>query len=682
MIPFCPRCGSLLPPRSNSCSSCGWKEGDSEDYPDVPVVKQEQKILREENPELPFFPYEPRDMQTDIVKDLTDALDQGRHIVIESGTGTGKTIVSLSSALAHAVPRKKKVLYITRTITQSDQVMKELRAISKLRPVSGITITGRRRSCPFLKTLPDYENIPPSVLSNICEMEKKKANDGKGGCKYYAGAKYRMDDIENFCKKNIPVSADLDSYCERVGACPYEAKKMIIRDIDVIVAPYVHVLSESIRDNFLGNMESDGSNMVMIVDEAHNIVDAARQQESFTITDRLIDTAKDEVTTMRQDPRVFDTITLGEFIGEIKRMMKSTADEKLSIDTKEALVASDDLTMRVHDRFDLNMEQLSIVIENMIQYGEERTERLMENGENRISEVYTLGDLLRKWFLAKDDKYIKSVAADENGESLHAACIDPFDVIQFIRSIKGVIHMSGTLRPVDQYVKVMGLPKDTVTNVYPSPFPPENKSVIYVDSVTTRYQEMKSDLSMKTRIRRYIIKLCNSVEKNTLVFFPSYHLMNEMKPFLEHYIEKDTYWEEQKNPRRTAEALLKFRKGRNGVFFTVMGGSIAEGIDFPGEELCFSIIVGIPYPPPTLEMKGMSDMFDKRFGQGAGWRFTSEIPTIRKMQQAIGRMIRTETDRGMAVILDSRMSKYAKTFDAVLSKEPEADAVRFFDNNN
>ena len=172
--------------------------------------------------------------------------------------------------------------------------------------------------------------------------------------------------------------------------------------------------------------------------------------------------------------------------------------------------------MRVHDRFDLNMEQLSIVIENMIQYGEERTERLMENGENRISEVYTLGDLLRKWFLAKDDKYIKSVAADENGESLHAACIDPFDVIQFIRSIKGVIHMSGTLRPVDQYVKVMGLPKDTVTNVYPSPFPPENKSVIYVDSVTTRYQEMKSDLSMKTRIRRYIIKLCNSVEKNTL----------------------------------------------------------------------------------------------------------------------------------------------------------------------
>jgi DNA excision repair protein ERCC-2 len=157
--------------------------------------------------------------------------------------------------------------------------------------------------------------------------------------------------------------------------------------------------------------------------------------------------------------------------------------------------------------------------------------------------------------------------------------------------------------------------------------------------------------------------------------------MYEMRPFLEHYIEKNTYWEEQKNPRRTAEALMDFRRGRNGVFFTVMGGSIAEGIDFPGEELCFSIIVGIPYPPPTLETKGMSDLFDKKYGPGTGWRYVSEIPTLRKMHQAIGRMIRTETDRGMAVILDSRMSKYAKGFNAVRTDDPERDAVEFFKNH-
>ena len=682
MTYFCPRCGSLFLPNMDSCLSCGWKQGDSEDAVPVTKVFKEPDVIDNENPDLPFFPYEPRDMQVEIITDLKDALDNGRHIVIESGTGTGKTIVSLSSALAHAIPRGKKVLYITRTITQSDQVMKELKAISRLRPVTGITITGRGRSCPYLRTLPNYENIPPSVLSNLCDEGKKKANDGAGGCRFFSAMKFRLNDIEAYCKKNIPVSSDFDIYCERLGACPYEARKMLIRDMDVVVAPYVHVLSDDIRDNFLGNMESDGSNLVMIVDEAHNIVDAARQQESFTIPIKLIDAAKDEVSTMKTDPRVFDTITLGEFIGELKMIIRSIANERLSMDNKESLIPADELTLRINKKFGLNMEQLSIVIENMIQFGDDRTELLVERGENRISELTTLGDGLKKWFLAKDDKYIRSVKADENGESIHAACIDPYDVIQFIRSMKGAIHMSGTLRPVDQYVKVMSLPNDTVTRIYPSPFPPENRSVVYVDSVTTRYQEMKADLSMKTRIRRLIIKLCNSVNKNTLVFFPSYHLMYDMRPFLEHYIEKDTYWEEQKSSRMTADALLKFRKGRNGVFFTVMGGSIAEGIDFPGEELCFSIIVGIPYPPPTLETKGMSDMFDEKFGKGTGWRYTSEIPTIRKMLQAIGRMIRTETDRGMAVILDSRMAKYAKQFDAVLSNDPVADAIKFFETEH
>ena len=665
------------------CYSCGLKRGEPAVYDDLPEENEIPETtgptpIKEENPDLPFFPYIPRDLQTDIIDDIKGSLGEGRHIVIESGTGTGKTIVSLSSALAHAIPNGKKVLYITRTVTQSDQVMKELKAISSIRPVTGITITGRGRSCPFLRTLPGYESIPPSVLSSICEMEKKKANDGKGGCRFFSAMKFRINDIENYCKSNKPVSSDFDRFCENNGACPYEARKMLIKNVDVIVAPYIHVLSDAIRDNFLGNLESDGSNLVMIVDEAHNIVDAARQQESFTISMRLIESAIDEVSSMKADPGVFSEITLGTFIKELKKMVKSIADEKLSLDRNESLISSDELTLRVNKRFGLNMEQLSIVIENMIQYGDDRTEMLMENGENRISELTTLGDLLRKWFLTKDDKFIRTVRADDNGESLHAACIDPFDVIQFIRSVKGVVHMSGTLRPLDQYVKIMALPEGTVTKTYPSPFPPENRSVIYVDTVTTRYQDMTSDVTMKTRIRRYISKLCNSVNKNTLVFFPSYHLMNEMKEFLEHYIEKDTYWEEQKNPRRTAEALTRFRKGRNGVFFTVMGGSIAEGIDFPGEELCFSIIVGIPYPPPTLEMKGMSDMFDKRFGPGTGWKYTSEIPTIRKMQQAIGRMIRTETDRGMAVILDSRMTKYAKEFGARLSKDPVKDAVEFF----
>ena len=669
-------------PGKDTCMRCRRKVDDEpvelEEFMDV-MPQIEPKVIDEEDPDLPCFPYVPRPIQVQIVKDITNALDEGKHIVLESGTGTGKTIVSLASAVDHACRTHKKIVYLTRTISQSDQVMRELRAISKLRKVSGLTVTGRGRSCPFLRTMSNYENIPPSVLSALCEDNKKKARSNNGGCPFYKDLLVKLDEVERYCHSSFPTSSELDRFCEERNICPYEAKKLLLKSVGVIVAPYVHFLSDDIRNGFLGNIESDGSNLVVIVDEAHNIIDAAREQESYTIDMKLIEAAIDECSTMRGDPPLFEDVTLRPFVKEIKVILRSLANEKLTMNTKEALIPHDEIENRLEKKFELQRNELEIAIDRMISLGEDRTEALMEKGENRVSDIYTLGSDLKDWIMSPKDKYIKSVRADDEGESLHAACIDPYDVTMFIRRCKGVVHMSGTLQPIDQYVKVMGLPSDTVTKVYPSPFPPENKSVIYLGNVTTRYEDMQRDPSIFSRMEKNIAKLCNNVEKNTLVFFPSYSMMRKMRPFLERDVKKDAYWEESGQQRMTMKALNDFRRGRNGVFFTVMGGSIAEGIDFPGEELCFAIIVGIPYPPPTLEMRAMSDLFDQKYGRGVGWRYTSEVPALRKMQQAIGRLIRTETDRGMAVIFDNRCSKYASKLGARLSTDPLGDVTKFFE---
>ena len=121
--------------------------------------------------------------------------------------------------------------------------------------------------------------------------------------------------------------------------------------------------------------------------------------------------------------------------------------------------------------------------------------------------------------------------------------------------------------------------------------------------------------------------------------------------------------------------------GRDGVFFTVISGSLSEGIDFPGDELSLVIIVGIPYPPPNLENMAMKDMFDKKYGPGMGFRYVSEAPAARKIKQAIGRLIRTETDRGIAVIMDNRASRFAKDLDAELTDDPIGDVKKFFDKS-
>ena len=683
---FCMRCKSLMPPGSKRCISCGadinpeWISNQSS-LDGIGPKKKTVEYVAEENKEAPYLPYAPRGCQMDIISDIRNALNEGRHIIIESGTGTGKTIVSLAAGLEHAKMTGKKIVYLTRTISQSDQVMRELKAISRLKNVSGLTVTGRNKSCPLFRGTKDFENISPKVLSMMCDEKRSRSiKNQAGGCRYFDRIKTEVDNVQNFILKQFPTSDELDKYCERIGVCPYEMKKQLMKSVDVVAVPYVHILSSDIRENLLNNLglEGDPKGILLIVDEAHNLVDAARDEESFRIDRDLIDNAIDECSTMVGNPTVWMEVELKEFLTYFKSCMRSVAVEKLGLNEKEVVLDGDYIEDRIMKKYSMKPQDLEFAIDRIIDFGEARTELLMERGENRVSDIQTLGVAMNDWCSSASNRFVRSLKIDEDAEYLSAKCIDPYEISLFLNEIPGAIHMSGTLQPLDQYARVLGLKGNPRFRVYPSPFPPENKSVLYVNDVTTLYREMKQDPSMQRRIEQYIAMLCNSVDKNTLVFFTSYNNMRSMRPYLESNIMKNLYWEESRNQRRTMENLAAFRNGRNGVFFSVMGGSVAEGMDFPGDELCFAIIVGIPYPPPSSEQKAMSAMFDQRYGPGKGWLYTSEVPALRKIKQAIGRLIRTETDRGMAVILDHRASKYVKQLEAKLSDDPAGEAARFF----
>ena len=683
---FCPRCKSLLPPGSSRCRSCGAPADDASvsrqtclfDGMERKDERPAPKTTRVDG--APFMPYEPRGCQMMIIEDIRNALADGRHVVMESGTGTGKTIVALASSLEHAKSCGKKVVYLTRTISQSDQVMRELRAIGTIKDVSGIAVTGRNKSCPLYRGTPGFENLSPNVLSMMCDERKQRSQKGQsGGCRYYDRVKAELDSIEAYCKREYPTSETLDKYCESLRACPYEAKKALMRKMDVVAVPYVHLLSKDIRNNLLANLNTagDATGIVPVIDEAHNFIDAARDEESFVIDARMVDSAIDECSTIGRNS-VLPGVSAADFLKYFKNCMRAVATEKMGLNVREYVFDGDYIEERMMSKFDIGRGDLSLAIDEVIDIGEERSQRLIEAGETRVSAIETLGLAMRNWCTASSKRFVRTMKIDQDGEYLSASCIDPSEISFFLRGIPGAIHMSGTLQPLNQYARVLGLPDTTRCRTYPSPFPPENRKVIYVEDVTTRQSDMKSDPGMQNRIERYIVRLCESVDKNTLVFFTSYNNMRAMRPYIETHLDKEMYWEEARNLRKTMGSLELFRTGRNGVFFSVMGGSVAEGIDFPGDELCFAIIVGIPYPPPSPEMQAMSAMYDERYGAGKGWVYCSEVPALRKIKQAVGRLIRTETDRGMAVILDSRTSRYAKQLDAVPSKDPTGDVTRFF----
>ncbi len=684
---FCPRCHNLVSPADVRCRSCGAtldklvESNQSTLVGGMESRPPKAPVEIEEVPEAPYMPYKPRGCQMDIIQDMVTALDAGKHFVMESGTGTGKTIISLAAGLDHATRTGKTIVYLTRTISQSDQVMRELRSISKIKPVTGVAITGRAKSCPLFRSIADFENIPSNILSRMCDDAKQKSHQGKaGGCRYFDRVQNALPQIQHYVQTEFPTSDELDAFCVRLQACPYEAKKALMKESKVVAAPYVHILDSDIRDSLMTNLDHPGDpeSLLIVVDEAHNFVDAARDSETYRIDRVMVDNAIDECSTFKTQPIAWGEIRVSEILTFLRACIRSVATELIPMGKDTAVIEGNYIEDRMMSKFSLNERELEEAIDTMIEIGESRTEALIDAGDNRISEIQTVAILLKNWCESSTKRFVRTVKAEKDGEYLRACCIDPREISMFLNSTKGSVHMSGTLQPLDQYARVIGLSDKVMFRKYPSPFPPENRKVVYTENLTTRWQDLKENPGLKNRLERTIADLCNAVDKNTLVFFTSYSSMKSMREYMESHVDKRMYWEEQRNNQRNASNLATFRARRDGVLFCVMGGKFAEGIDFPGDELCFAIIVGIPYPPPSPELTAMGDMFDARYGQGKGWTYCSAVPAQRKIKQAIGRLIRTETDRGMAVILDNRASRFARELEAEKTTDPVVDAVRFF----
>ena len=135
-------------------------------------------------------------------------------------------------------------------------------------------------------------------------------------------------------------------------------------------------------------------------------------------------------------------------------------------------------------------------------------------------------------------------------------------------------------------------------------------------------------------------------------------------------------WNKQEELMNTVES---FKSDSGSVLAGVMGGRLAEGIDYPDTSLEMAIIVGIPYPAPGVRQEALQHYFDVCF-HGKGWEYAVESPALRKMLQAAGRVIRSEDDKGMVIITDGRAGKFADSIpDLELSNDIVGDVENFFE---
>ncbi|MFA6679953.1 MAG: ATP-dependent DNA helicase [Candidatus Methanomethylophilaceae archaeon] len=618
------------------------------------------------------FPYVPRGQQTELVSFITEAVLSGRSAVIESGTGTGKTVCSLTAVINAQAKLGNKILYLTRTKSQQKQVMTELRAINGRTKVFGIAIQGRNAStCPLLMNDPELSVGSPDELSRLCSEYKKKTGFGCG-CQYFAGMEETdIDEHIRYLKENLPDPEVSQKYCTDRGLCPYEMMKKAIPYADVICVPYSFLMVPNARRPFLKWVNAPLDTMTVIVDEAHNIPDYLREVVTSQYTYRALELAEREAKEW-EDPKVSSGIAVTDLINAFRECFREAIKEYL-ID-EDGLVPPFFLEEELMHRLRSSSVTLDNICKALIELGEIVADKKRSMKKLPRSYMGSLGKFLRFWISCDEEVYVKLINGGEN-PSFEAYCMDPYVAAQPLRECRSSIHMSGTLEPLDEYIEELGL-KDAMQKRFDTPFDPDNLLSLYVDDVTTKHDLLRGPDNI-ARLKEHLVNIVTCTDRNAAVFFPSYKMMDSfIAEGIPERLGRDVHYERREmSQTELMDTVNNFRASEGSALFAVAGGRVSEGLDFPDKDLELAVLIGIPYPYPNVKQKALVRYCDIRFGNG--WEHAVRSPTVRKMRQARGRLIRSETDRGVSVVLDRRIAGLIG-FDAELTNCPCEDIRNFF----
>ena len=607
------------------------------------------------------LPYVPRENQRETIDLISTVIKDRNHIVLESPTGSGKTFTSLAGALPF-VKDGFKIVYCVRTNSQQKQVIHELQQFKKAgNEIKAIAIQGRDALCPQQKYDDELKKSNWSEKSKICKSLKMQSKLGEAGCQFYRKLLRDSKSLINEWSSKILTAEDFAKEAEESGLCPYELNKLLLKEAQVVIAPYVYFFEEFIRKYMIGWMGTSLDRIITIVDEAHNLPDWARGAASDSMTLRSINRAVSEVKDYGyQLPNGGDTI---QFLNFVEASIEKLAEEHVPSNEDEGLLPSHivaldsevstfETEMMSHGKMTLyKLKQNCTEIAKM---GQQTRQYLLDKGKRPRSYLGSVGDFLCHWLDSIDSHTIRLVGLSPL--RLEKVCLDPRIMTGFLDETAGVISMSGTISPLDMFRDLVGLRPDSVLERKESVFPKTNKKILFLDDVNTSYNMLNSNFDMLSKIKNQIQIIVANFSGNIALFFPSYKLLDSALNDLK--IKKPVYREysgmKQDELMQTVES---FKSDKGAILAGVMGGRLAEGVDYPDTTLEMAMIIGIPYPSPGARQDALQHYYDISF-DGRGWKFAVESPAVRKLLQAAGRVVRSETDKGLIIIADNRARSF------------------------
>ncbi|MCF7927342.1 MAG: PD-(D/E)XK nuclease family protein [Candidatus Izimaplasma sp.] len=528
----------------------------------------------------------------------------------EAPTGIGKTVGALFAGLKTIKNDREKIMYLTAK-NAGKEIAKETINLLKENGLVAKTVIlhSKEEMC-----LMDKVDCDPE----ICPYAKG----------YFDRVQEALEDI--FIHDDVYDQKLIKQYGEYHEICPHEFSLSISYFSDIIICDYNYAFDP--RVHLIRYFDDDYYTMKLLIDEAHNMIDRSRSMFSATLKKSTLTYLKEHTRKLKPKPtrqinrlvKYIDEVIEQEDIIKARFYFSDEVDASL-ITKVESITKKFDQILVENKKFDKRKQILECYFE-LMQF-------------LRISDFF-------------NDKYKYIISATKDNIYFTLNCLDASEFILDILKgrASGTVFFSATLQPIDYYVNLITNTIGKSIHI-PSPFPQENLGLFLDASTSTRYKDRDRSID---NIIDTIYAMLESHVGNYIAFFPSYNYLNKVLKLFDTSL-YDTYIQKRNMTKKQRDEILEEfteTSDHSKIGFFVLGGSFSEGVDYPGEKLSGVLVVGVAFPMFNKENELLRSHFDNQGNNGFEYAYT--YPGFNKVIQAVGRVIRTKNDRGVAILFDDR----------------------------
>lgn len=593
-------------------SLSAWFDGLVKEYQKWADFRYHWKKRRQASIKELEFPFPYRNGQKKLVADVYRTIARKKTLFLQAPTGVGKTISTVFPAVkAVGEELGDRIFYLTaKTITGT--VAKETFALLKEQGYVAKT-------------------IQLTAKEKLCVCEEMECNPMH--CPYAKGHYDRVNDavFQTLTQLDTFTREEIIAQAKKWEVCPFEFSLDISSWVDNIICDYNYVFDPNVhlKRFFQEGIKGD---YILLIDEAHNLVDRSREMYSAQI--------------YKED-----------FLA-VKRIIKNRSKKlERALDKCNKILLDYKRECENYVEYE-NIGNLLFALMRLAAYMDEFLQDNVEFPDRKtVLEFYlNLRNFLAIYELV-DEHYVIYSQLEVDGRFLMKLfCVDPSANLQErLDLVQSTILFSATFLPIQYYKSLLSTKEDNYAIYAETTFEQSQRLLLFGRDVSSKYTRRTQSEFIK--IASYISKTVACQKGNYMVFFPSYKMMNQVYEVFISQEKGDVTTIVQDTGMTEAEReifLQNFEETRDNtlVAFCVMGGIFGEGIDLKNEQLIGTIIVGTGIPQISNEREILKNYFDRRTGNGFDYAF--RYPGMNKVLQAAGRVIRTTEDRGIILLLDER----------------------------